>query len=202
MYLIGASGHAKVILDCLRDAGVKVMGLFDRNLMVKHLKSYTVFGDYSAAHTEEPLIVSIGDNAIRAKVVQQAGYKKFGKAIHPSALIADDVEIGEGTVVLHGAIIQSSSKIGKHVIINTSSVVDHDCVVGDYAHIAPKTALCGLVSVGEGTLIGVGTVVIPGVKIGKWCVIGAGSVVVKDIPDYAVAVGNPAKIIKYQQHET
>ncbi len=200
MYLIGASGHAKVILDCLRDAGIKVIGLFDRNPAVKHLKSYTVFGDYTASHTEEPLIVSIGDNQIRAKIVQQAGRKKFGQAIHPSALIAQDVEIGEGTVVLHGALIQSSSKIGKHVIVNSSSLIDHDCVVGDYAHIAPKTALCGLVSVGEGTLIGVGTVVIPGVRIGKWCVVGAGSVVINDIPDYAVAVGNPAKVIKYK-HE-
>jgi len=196
MYLIGASGHAKVILDCLGDAGIAVRGLFDRNPAVKSLKGYDVLGDYTASHQEEPLIVSIGDNKIRAKLVEQAGNKAFGKAIHPSALIAEDVEIGEGTVVLHGAVIQSSSEIGKHVIVNTSSTIDHDCVVGNFAHIAPKVTLCGLVSVGEGTLIGVGTVVIPGVKIGKWCVIGAGSVVLKDIPDYAVAFGNPARVIK------
>ncbi len=196
MYLLGASGHAKVILDCLRDTGITVGGLFDRNPAVKSLKGYAVLGDYDAAHQEEPLIISIGDNKIRAKIVTQLGDKLFGKAIHPSALISEDVEIGEGTVVLHGAVIQSSSKIGKHVIVNTSSVIDHDCVVGDFVHIAPKTALCGLVSVGEGTLIGVGTVVIPGIKIGKWCIVGAGSVVLKDIPDYAVVVGNPARVIK------
>ena len=73
-------------------------------------------------------------------------------------------------------------------------------MVEDFAHIAPKVALCGGVKVGEGALLGVGVVVIPGIKIGKWSIIGAGSVVTKDVPDYAVVVGNPARILKYN-HE-
>ena len=197
MYLIGASGHAKVVMDCLIDAGVTLQGLFDQNPEIKNLKGYAVNGDYSSSHQEEPLIIAIGANSIRQRIANQLQERVFGRAFHPSALIASDVTTGDGTVVFHSAVIQSAAKIGKHVIINTSASVDHDCLVGDFAHIGPQVALCGLVTVGEGTLIGAGAVVIPGIKIGKWCVIGAGSVVFRDVPDYGMVVGNPARLIKY-----
>ena len=54
----------------------------------------------------------------------------------------------------------------------------------------------GNVQVGEGSLIGTGAIIIPGKKVGAWSIIGAGSVVIDNIPDYVVAVGNPAKVIK------
>jgi sugar O-acyltransferase (sialic acid O-acetyltransferase NeuD family) len=200
MYLIGASGHAKVILDCLKNAGVIVRGMFDKNDSLKTLKGIPVLGDYTFQNVEEPLLIAIGNNKVRAQISKQFALKSFAKAIDPSSIIADDVKIGDGTVVLHGTIIQSSAVIGNHCIVNTAASIDHDCVLGDYVHIAPKVALCGAVRVGEGTLVGVGAVVIPGVHIGKWCTIGAGTVVTKDIPDYAVVVGNPGRIIKYN-HE-
>lgn len=197
MYLIGASGHAKVVMDCLLDAGVTIQGLFDQNPAVKSLKGYAVNGDYTASHKEEPLVISIGANSIRQKIAESLKERLFGKVIHPSALISSDVTLGEGTVVFHAAVIQSSAKIGRHVIVNTSASIDHDCVIGDFVHVAPQVTLCGNVTVGEGTLIGAGAVVIPGIKIGKWCVIGAGSVVFRDVPDYGMVVGNPARLIKY-----
>lgn len=197
MYLIGASGHAKVIMDCLLDAGITIKGLFDQNPEVKRLKGYAVTGDYTTSNKEEPLIISIGANAVRQKIAGNFKERIFGKVVHPSALVASDVTIGEGSVVFHGAVIQSSTTIGKHVIVNTSASIDHDCVIGDFAHIAPQVALCGIVTVGEGTLVGAGSVVIPGIKIGKWCVIGAGSAVFRDVPDYGMVVGNPARLIKY-----
>ncbi|MDF2454543.1 MAG: acetyltransferase [Cytophagaceae bacterium] len=197
MYLIGASGHAKVVIDCLRDAGVTIQGLFDANPGVKNLKGYDVKGDYTAANQEEPLVISIGANSIRQKIAESLKGRLFGKAIHPSALISSDVTLGDGTVVFHGAVIQSSSKIGKHVIVNTAASIDHDCIIGDFAHIAPQVTLCGNVTVGEGTLVGAGSVVIPGIKIGKWSVIGAGSSVFRDVPDYGMVIGNPARLIKY-----
>jgi sugar O-acyltransferase (sialic acid O-acetyltransferase NeuD family) len=197
MYLIGASGHAKVILDCLKNAGVTVIGMFDKKLSLKSLKGIPVLGDYTIQNPEEPLLIAIGSNRLRSQLAQKYNHKKFEKAIDPSALIAEDVAIGDGTVILHGSIIQSSSIIGNHCIVNTAASIDHDCVIGDYVHIAPRVALCGAVSVGEGTLIGVGAVVVPGIKIGKWCSIGAGSVIIKDVPNYAVVVGNPGRIIKY-----
>jgi acetyltransferase-like isoleucine patch superfamily enzyme len=71
--------------------------------------------------------------------------------------------------------------------------------VEDYVHIAPRVVLCGNVQIGTGTLVGAGATVIPGKKIGRWVTIGAGSVVTRDIPDYAVAVGHPARVIKFNR---
>ncbi|MEZ5341272.1 MAG: DapH/DapD/GlmU-related protein [Acidimicrobiales bacterium] len=85
--------------------------------------------------------------------------------------------------------------IGRHVLINTGASVDYDNIIGDFAHISPNTTLSGHVEVGEGTHIGAGATVIPSVKIGRWCTIGAGSVVLSDIPDFATAVGVPARIL-------
>jgi sugar O-acyltransferase (sialic acid O-acetyltransferase NeuD family) len=197
MYLYGASGHAKVIIDILQSMGVPVQGLFDDNPDLKELCGIRVLGKFKQGHElEEPLIISIGNNRIRASIAQQLRVK-YGQAISNTAILSPSASVGEGTVVMQGAILQAEARVGKHVIINTGAKVDHDCVVEDFAHVSPGAVLCGNVSVGEGTWIGAGAVVIPGVKIGKWCQIGAGAVVIRDIPDNAVAVGNPGKIIKY-----
>lgn len=192
MYLFGASGHAKVIVDILKASGEKIDGLVDDNPLINKLMEYDVLHNRIDV---SPVIVSIGLNSVRKKVVEKLT-GKFGKAIHPLAIVSDTVIIGDGTVIMQGAIIQSCASIGMHCIINTGASIDHECVVGDFVHISPHSTLCGNVTVGEGTWIGAGATIIPGIKIGKWCVIGAGSVVTKDIPDRVLAVGNRCKIIK------
>jgi acetyltransferase-like isoleucine patch superfamily enzyme len=84
------------------------------------------------------------------------------------------------------------------VSIDTAASIDRDNFIGDFAHVSPHATLCGHVSVGEGTHVGAGATVIQNIQIGKWCSIGAGSVVIRDIPDYATAVGNPARVIKIE----
>lgn len=192
MYLFGASGHAKVIIDILKATNTEINGLVDDNPDVNELLGYPVFHKRTDL---SPIIVSIGVNATRKEVVGKLS-GIFGKAVHPLAVISDTVSIDEGTVVMQGVIIQSDASIGKHCIINTGASVDHECVIEDFVHISPHATLCGNVTIGEGTWIGAGTTIIPGVKIGKWCVIGAGSVVTKDIPDNVLAVGNRCKIVK------
>jgi len=197
MYLFGASGHAKVIVDILLSKGVQVLGFYDEDEAKKQLWGIPVIGktkDFADPIAE--CIVSIGKNDIRRKVVQQLSEAEFGTAVHKTSNIGSHVQIGEGTVVMAGTIINADTKIGEHVIINTSASVDHDCKIKDFAHIAPNASLCGGVEVGEGTLVGAGATVIPLVKIGDWCTIGAGAVVVEDVPDNSVVVGNPGKIIK------
>lgn len=192
MYLYGASGHAKVIMDILRATGVRVEGLIEDNPQLTELLGYPV------CHYDEnlgPVIVSIGNNLLRRQIVEKL-HVDFGTAIHPSAVVSPFAIVGEGTVVMQGAIIQSCAQIGKHCIINTGASVDHDCRVGNYAHISPHATLCGNVMVGEGTQICSGAVIIPGVQVGNWTVVGAGAVVIRDLPDHVVAVGNPCRIIK------
>lgn len=192
MYLFGASGHAKVIMDILNASNIKIDALIDDNTEINELHGHKVLHGITNA---SPIIVSIGSNAIRKSIVEKLS-GEFGKAIHPSAIISPTAEIGEGTVVMQGSIIQADAQIGKHCIINTGTSVDHECKIENYVHVSPHATLCGNVSVGEGTWIGAGAIVIPGVKIGKWSIIGAGTVVVRDIPDRVVAYGNPCKVIR------
>lgn len=196
MLLYGATGHARVIIDCLESNQIPINGIFDDDISKKELLEYKVIGNYNPAlFKDEELIISIGENEIRKKISEHVSHK-FGKVVHKSATISKYSQISEGTVVFHKSIIQNSVIIGRHVIINTSASIDHDCIIEDFAHISPNATLCGGVKVGEGTQIGAGSVVIQNINIGKWCTIGAGAVVIKDIPDYSVVVGNPGRKIK------
>lgn len=193
MYLYGASGHAKVIMDILTANHIPIDALVDDNPELTELCGIPV------VHSPEglsPFIISIGNNKTRQMIAERLR-EPFATAVHPSAVISASVRIGAGTVVMQGAIIQSDARIGRHCIINTAATVDHECIMEDYVHISPNASLCGNVRVGEGTQIGAGSVVVPGIEIGKWSLICAGSVVTKNIPDYCVASGNRCKIIKY-----
>ena len=192
MYLYGAGGHAKVILDILEAQGYEVAGVVDDNpALTEFMRKPVLHGVKEVS----PVIISIGINGTRRKVVEKLNPTTvYGTAIHPSAIISPHATIEEGTVVMQGAIVQTGTQIGKHCIINTGASVDHDCMLENFVHISPHATLCGDVKVGEGTWIGAGAVVIQGIRIGKNCVIGAGSVVCKDVPDGVKAYGNPCKI--------
>jgi sugar O-acyltransferase (sialic acid O-acetyltransferase NeuD family) len=205
MYLYGAGGHSKVITDILNSLGVEVLGVFDDKPLEAKLQTMEIDSGIrvqraSFPKLDAPLIISVGDNLRRAELdLMLRDYAKYGQAVHGTTIISPKAFIGEGTVILQGAIVQSAAKVGRHVLVNTAASIDHDNEIGDYAHISPHATLCGHVKVGEGTHIGAGAVVIPSIRIGKWCTIGAGTVVIRDIPDYATAVGNPAKIIKFRE---
>lgn len=200
MYLYGAGGHSKVITDILNSLGIEVIGMFDDNPPDAKFKGMVIrdgirlIGE-GFPKLDAPLIISVGNNVRRAELAALID-ANYGTAIHGTAIVSSKATIGAGTVVLHGAIVQAGAEVGKHVLVNTAASIDHDNVIGDYAHISPHATLCGHVRVGEGTHIGAGATVIPSIQIGKWCTIGAGTVVIRDIPDYATAVGNPARIIK------
>ena len=195
LYLYGASGHGKVIAEIAEELGLEVSGFIDSNPEIKSVLDYDV-----VTHVPNDvcqLVIAIGNNSIRKKIAEQYINLNIVTLIHPKSIISKRATIGEGTVVMAGATINSEVKIANHCIINTNASIDHDCVIENYVHISPNVALAGNVEVGEGTHIGIGSCVIQGIKIGKWCTIGAGSVIIKDVPDYAVVVGNPGKIVKY-----
>ncbi len=193
MYLYGASGHGKVIKDILASQGVQVDGFIDDNLDINELSGLPVL--HSTENIDQ-VIVSVGYNSTRKKIVEKLSCDFSLPAIHASAILSESACVERGTVVMAGVIVNADAKIGKHCIVNTGASVDHDCVLEDYVHVSPHATLCGNVHIGEGSWIGAGATVIQGIKIGRWCVVGAGSVVTKDVPDGYLAVGNRCKLIK------
>lgn len=196
MYLYGASGHGKVIVEIAEEWNAPIEGFIDASDTISEVLGYKVIAK-SAYTIEGEVIISIGNNQIRKKIAEQHRHLKYVSIVSKRANISKRAVIGEGTVVMMGATINSSVKVGNHCIVNTNASVDHDCILQDYVHISPNVALAGNVEVGEGTHVGIGAAVIQGIKIGKWCTIGAGAVIIHDVPDYAVVVGNPGKVIKF-----
>lgn len=202
----GASGHGKVIIDIIEKEGEhEIVGVIDDDLKKeKVFCGHPLLGGFDLldeeAYRNSNLILAIGDNTMRQKLYEKIvalGHKyEFISAVHPSAQIGKDVNIGTGTAVMANTAINSDTEIGTHVIINTGAVIEHDCKIGDYVHISPGACLAGGISVGDFSHVGIGASAIPGVKIGKNSIIGAGAVVVDDVPDSVTAIGIPAKIKK------
>jgi len=206
LLIYGASGHAKVIIDIVEKEGRhEIRGLIDDDPKKegKSFLGYPIIGggeilDNLTAYRDHWILLAIGGNLARKKIwgrLRLLGYR-FASAIHPSAQIGRDVQIGEGTVVMANAVINPSTRVGRNAIINTGATIDHDCDVGDFVHISPGAHLAGGVLVGELAHIGVGASIINGVKIGKGSTVGAGAVVISDVPDGVTVVGVPAEVIK------
>ena len=176
LWIIGAGGHAKVVVETARAAGEAVAGLIDDR---PHLHGIRILGALVVGGTDSipdgaRCVVAIGDSRIRQKVVSElADRVTWATVIHPRAEVAYDVSIGPGTVVFAMAVVQTSSDIGQHAIINTAAVVEHDDRLADFAQLATGAKLTGAVTVGEGAFLGAGAVVLPGVAVGAWSVVGA-----------------------------
>ncbi len=209
--VFGAAGHAKVVLDILRLlAGIVVAGLLD-DYKPEGFKclGHEVLGGLQSLpaisrQLERPAIaMAIGDNWRRAQVVQEIRRilpaTEFLTAIHPSAELGSDVCVGEGSVILAGAVVNASSRIGKFCIVNTRASLDHDSTMGDYSSLAPGVVTGGQVTVGEFSNIGIGATILPSVSVGRHSVVGAGAVVVRPIPDEVIAYGVPARVIRSRQ---
>jgi sugar O-acyltransferase (sialic acid O-acetyltransferase NeuD family) len=197
LIVVGAGGHAKVVVASARAAGFRVMAIVDdaRQRWGESRLGVPVSGPTEPV-LQDPgaqVVLAIGDNRVRRQLAATARCR-FVSVVHPSAIIDATVRLGDGSVVFAGAVIQPDTTIGAHAIVNTGASIDHDCVLGEAVHIAPGTRLAGNVTLGDEVFLGIGTVVIPGVTIGARTTIGAGAVVVRDLPADVVAVGVPARV--------
>src|SRR5207244_4148295 len=139
--------------------------------------------DRLAADGVRDAFVAIGECSARLAAGARLAGAGFAQPVlaHPSAVRARDVAIGEGSLLVAGAIVNPGARLGTHVIVNTGASVDHDCVVEDGVHVACGARLAGGVHVGRGSWIGIGAVVKEGVRIGAGTIVGAGSLVLKDL---------------------
>lgn len=199
MIIYGASGHAKVIVDIAKSNGVPLDYILDDDREKLEILEYSVHHTFTPAMEDLEVVIAIGNNHTRKKVANHISNNFCKPMIHSSVILGENVKIGEGTVIMPNSVINSSATIGAHCIINTSAIIEHDTEINDFAHISPGATITGNVIIGEGTQIGAGATVIPGIKIGKWVTVGAGAVIIRDIPDFAVVVGNPGKLIKYKK---
>jgi acetyltransferase EpsM len=198
--VIGAGGHATVVVSTLLEAGYEVAGLFDDDLALngQRVLGYEVLGkpEDTAARGLHYAIMGVGDNRARYQMVRRLPHLDCLTVIHPSAYVHGSSSLGHGTVVMMGCIIGPEATVGAHTIINTKVVVGHHCTLEDFVHIAGSSHLGGSTTVATGAFLGMGTIINPGKRVGAWATIGSGGVVVNDIPPHVTAVGVPARAIK------
>lgn len=198
--ILGAGGHGQVVADILwsmRRAGsdIESMAFLDDDpaLAGQTLLDAPVIGPISdlANVPHDAVVVAMGNGHVRQRIfaaLQERG-ERFLTAIHPTAVIGANVQIGAGTMIAANAVANTGSVIGQNVILNTACTIDHHNDIGDHAHIAPGAHLGGEVRVGEGALIGLGAVIMPQRRVGRWSIVGAGAVVVQNVDDGVTAVG-------------
>lgn len=192
--LLGAGGHAKVLIDALERVGIQIVALTDadRSRWGEKLFDRRIEGGDEWV-LEQPastirLVNAVGSVDRESLARRRALFEKFSglgyrfaQVVHPSAVVSSRAVLGEGVQVMAGAVVQADAQIGANSIINTRASVDHDCNLGMHVHVAPGAILSGSVSVGDGAHIGTGAVIKQGVRIGPGALIGAGTILLRDV---------------------
>lgn len=206
--ILGAGGHGAVVADILQQRHAQhpewePIGFLDDD-PARHrapVLGLPVLGKISdlSGIAHDAVILAIGNNTIRQTlyVALLAQGEQFAVACHPRAIVAPDVTLGPGTVVAAGVVVNPGTRIGENVILNTGCTVDHHNHVHEHVHIAPGAHLGGDVVIETGALVGMGALILPGRRVGTWAQVGAGAVVTKDLPPGAVAMGVPAKPVRF-----
>ena len=206
--IIGSSGHAKVVIDIVeKENKYNIIGLIDKSRKIgEETLGYKIIGkeeDIPNLIKKNNLaggIIARGDNWVRSKIYEKIKSLepkfKFVKTKHPNTQIAKNVQIGNGTAIMAGAIINSNSSVGDNCILNTNSSLDHDGFMDDFSSLAPNATTGGNVKIGKFSAILLGASIIHKITIKEQTIVGAGSVVLKDIPAFSIVFGVPAKVIK------
>jgi sugar O-acyltransferase (sialic acid O-acetyltransferase NeuD family) len=212
IFIFGASDHARVVIDIVeREGKYNIVGLFDsfkkRGLVVG---GYEVLGneqdlvEYAAKTDLVRGIVGIGDNAIRRRIAEtieaRVPYVEWVSTVHPSSNMTDSVNIAGGAIVMARCYVGLNTTICPGAVVATNSILEHDGVLGAYATLGAGSTTGGRVRIGKGTAVCLGVTIIHGISIGDEVVIGSGSIVLNDIPDFSVAYGSPAKVVRSRRN--
>jgi len=198
IYLVGAGGHARSLINLAELSGLEVIGIYDNNFVAgEKINHCNVMGTLSDIKQEDVLVLSVGDNHEREQLFHEY-YKQIYKdgLVHLSAVIETRVKMGQANQVFAGVYINSNVVLGENNIINTKSVLEHEVVVGNHNHISVGALICGRAKIGNRCFIGAGAIVIDKLSICDDVAVGAGSVVIDDIAVPGTYVGNPVRKVK------
>jgi len=203
MIIYGASRHGSVVFHTLRAGGLSVFAFVDDDLQLqgRRFQGLPVYPgwDWIAGHVrpEWNALVAIGSNPTRVRLAQRLRSlgMKMANAIHPSAVVMDDVQMETDVFVGAGAVLVSGTVVRDDVVVNTGTSVDHDSLLEQGAYLSPGVCTAGCVTIRKNAFIGAGAVIGPGVVVGEGGIVGAGSVVLKDVTPGMLVYGNPAKIV-------
>lgn len=197
LLIIGAGGHASVLVDMLRQQKREIIGLVSPMLEskskvfdgIEHFKSD---GDVLKFDNQSVKLVngigSLPGNNLRAEIYSKfkaLGYQ-FETIVASNSIVSEYVELAEGVQIFNGAIVQTNTIIGTNSIINTGAIVEHDCAIGGNNHIAPGVTLSGHVTTSEHVHVSTGATIIQNVKIGANSVVSAGATLTKDLGENTV----------------
>jgi len=210
--IIGAGGFGRevqVLIEQINENNKEweFIGYWDDNDKLPHfINDFPLLGNLEQLNKYNEgdlyLVCAVAEPITKEKILNSITNKhvKFPILIHPNALIGNRkfVKIGEGTIIAAGNIITTNIEIGKHVILNLSCTVGHDTIIGDYSSFMPTVNISGEVNIKKSVYIGTGAKIINLLEIGENTTIGAGAVVAKSLPGNCIAVGIPAKPIKFK----
>ncbi|HET7025264.1 MAG TPA: acetyltransferase [Gemmatimonadales bacterium] len=207
--ILGAGGTARDLLSWIpafaaAERPWRCVGLLDdaparRGTMVD---GFPVLGPLAAAagRTDVALIDALGgprNFRRRDLILRSAGLDpaRFLSLVHPSAVVAPEVELGPGCLIYPFAFIGAAARIGAHVTVLSHVAINHEADVGDFAILASHAAVAGRVHIGASAYIGMGACLIQDVTVGARAFVGMGSVVIRPVPAGATVAGSPARVI-------
>ncbi len=214
-YIIwGGTGNYRVVRELLESQGSRIIAMFDNNPGLVN-----PYPEIPFAGGEDKLAEWISRNAgikgsLKFLVTIGSGYGEdrlrihklmsdngiqSAVAVHPTAFVASNAVLDEGSRVFANASVCAEARIGRCCIVNTAASVDHECVIEEGSSVGPGARLAGLVKVGRFADIYTGAIILPRISIGEGAVVGAGAVVLKDVEPYTIVAGNPAEVIKRRE---
>ena len=198
----GTGGHAKSVSEIAMASGFRIRAFISPNSDYQTFLGFNAYPDLpeGLSPTNAVIAIGIGDNFTRQKVWLELNktypISMFPPLIHPTASIAKDSEIGQGSTVHQNSVVGTSSQVGIFCTLNTTSSIEHDCVVGDFASLGPGARTGGNVTIGERAVLAINSTARHGVRIGDDSVLGAASYAHESISPLTISVGAPAQFLK------